>query len=76
MDHDIPSGLVLNLDQATLLYASPKKYTFSLKGSKNVSIKSLDDKRQLSWLLLQVPLFPCSFYIKVNQMFTQVYISI
>ena len=45
---DVPSALVLNLDQTPLSYVSPGKYTFSLKGSKNVPINGLDDKRQIA----------------------------
>ena len=48
LDHDVPSALVLNLDQTPLSYVSPGKYTFSSKGSKSVSIKGLDDKRQIT----------------------------
>ena len=48
LDHDVPSALVLNLDQTPLSYVSPGKYTFSSKGSKNVPIKGLDDKRQIT----------------------------
>ena len=48
LDHDVPSALVLNLDQTPLSYASPEKYTFSSKGSKNVPIKGIDDKRQIT----------------------------
>ena len=32
LDHDVPSAFVLNLDQTSLSYVSPGKYTFSLKG--------------------------------------------
>ena len=48
LDHDIPPALVLNLDQTPLSYVSPGKYTFSSKGAKNVPIKGLDDKRQIT----------------------------
>ena len=48
LDHDVPSALVLNLDQTTHSYVSLGKYTFSSKGSKNVPIKGLDDKRQIT----------------------------
>ena len=48
LDDDVPSALILNLDQTPLSYVSPAKYTFSSKGSKNVSIKGLDDKRQIT----------------------------
>ena len=47
LDHDVPSALVLNLDQTPLSYVSPGKYIFSSKGSKNITIKGLDDKRQI-----------------------------
>ena len=39
---------VLNLDQNPLSYFSPGKYTFSSKGSKNIPIKGLDDKSQIT----------------------------
>ena len=48
MDHDVPPALVLNLDQTTHSYVSLGKYTSSSKGSKNVPIKGLDDKRQIT----------------------------
>ena len=48
LDYEVPSALVLNLDQTPLSYVSPGKYTFSSKGSKNVPIKGLDDKRQIT----------------------------
>ena len=48
LDHGIPSELVFNLDQTPFSYVSPGKYTFSSKGSKNVPIKDLDDKRQIT----------------------------
>ena len=40
--------LVLNLDQTPLSYVSSGKNTFYLKGSKTVSIKGVDDKRQIT----------------------------
>ena len=45
MEHDIPESWVLNLDQTPL---SPGKYTFSFKDAKNVPIKGVDDKRQIT----------------------------
>ena len=48
LDRDVPSAVVLNLDQTPLSYVSLEKYTFSSKGSKNVPIKGLDDKRQIT----------------------------
>lgn len=47
-EHDIPPSLVVNLDQTPLSYVSPGKYTFSFNGAKNVPIKGVDDKRQLT----------------------------
>ena len=46
--HDIQSFLVLNIDQTPLSYVSPRQYTFSFKGSKNVPLKGVDDKRQIA----------------------------
>ena len=48
LDHDVPSALVLNLDQTPLSYVSSRKYTFSPKESKTVVIVGLDDKRQIT----------------------------
>ena len=48
LDHDVPSALVLNLDQIPLSYVSPGKYTFSSKGSRSVPIKGFDDKKQIT----------------------------
>ena len=48
LKHDIPALLVVNLDQTPLSYVSPGKYTFRLKGAKNVPIKGVDDKRQIT----------------------------
>ena len=47
-NHDIPPELILNLDQIPLSYVSPGKYTFNIKGSSNVPIKGIDDKRQIT----------------------------
>ena len=44
----IPPELVINLDQTPLSYVTPGKYTFSFKGAKNVPIKGVDDKRQIT----------------------------
>ena len=46
--HDIPLELVLNLDQTPLSYVSPRKYTFDLKDSKAVPIKSVNNKQQIT----------------------------
>ena len=47
-NHDIPLEFILNLDQTPLSYVSPGKYTFNIKGSSNVHIKGIDDKRQIT----------------------------
>ena len=47
-DHDVPSALVLNLVRTPLLMSLPVGIHFSSKGSKNVPIKGLDDKRQIT----------------------------
>ena len=46
--HDIPQCLVLNIDQTPLSYVTPGKYTFSFKGAKNIHIRGVDDKRQIT----------------------------
>ena len=43
-----PLDLVLNLDQTPISYVSLGKYTFSSKRSKNVPLKGLDYKRQIT----------------------------
>ena len=49
LDPNIPSVLVLNLDQTPLSHVSSGKFTlFHQKRSKNVPIKGLDDKRQIT----------------------------
>ena len=48
LEHDIPAPFVVNLDQTPLFYVSPGKNTFSFKGAKNVPIKRVDDKRQIT----------------------------
>ena len=46
--HDIPNFIVLNIDQTPLSYVSPGRCTFSFKGLKNVPIKGVDHKRQIT----------------------------
>ena len=46
--HDIPKELIVNLDQTSLSYVSPGKYTFDAKGVKTIPIKGIDDKRQIT----------------------------
>ena len=47
-EHDIPKKLILILDQTSLSYVSPGKYTFNLKGAKTVLNKGIDDKRKIT----------------------------
>ena len=47
-NHDIPADLVINLDQTPLSYVSPGKCKFNFKVAKNVSIKGVDDRRQIT----------------------------
>ena len=47
-NHDIPGELAINFDQTPISYVSPEKYTFNFKGAKNVRIKGIDDKRQIT----------------------------
>ena len=46
--HDIPSKMVLNIDQTPLAYVSPGKFTFAQKGSTTVPIKGVDGTRQIT----------------------------
>ena len=50
-EHDIPSELTINLDQTPLSYIPPGKYTFNIKGFKNVPVRGIDDKRQITTYL-------------------------
>ena len=52
MEHDIPLDLVINLDQTSLSHVTQSKYTPSSKESKNVSMKGLDDKRQITTIFV------------------------
>ena len=44
----IPKELIINLDQTPLSCVSPAKYMFTFRGSSNVPIKGVDDKRQIT----------------------------
>ena len=48
LEHNIPAPLAVNLDQTPLSYVPLGKYTFSFKGAKNVPIKGVDDKKQIT----------------------------
>ena len=43
-----PLSLVINIDQAPLSCVNAGKYTFSFKDAKNIPIKGMDDKRQIT----------------------------
>ena len=45
-EDNILLDLLLNLYQTLLSYVSPRKYTFDLKGSITIPLKSVDDKRK------------------------------
>ena len=47
-EHDIPSELTINLGQTLLSYVSPGKYLLNIKGAKNVLVKGIGDKRQIT----------------------------
>ena len=59
-NHDIPADLVINLDQTPLSYVSPGKCRFNFKGAKNVYIKGVYDKRQITLHLQSMQ--PVNFY--------------
>ena len=46
--HDIAPSLIINIDQTRLSYVNTEKYTFSFKGAKNILIKGVDDKCQIT----------------------------
>ena len=48
LEHDIPTSLIVNLDQTPLNCVSSGKYTFSCSDAKNVPIKGVADKRQIT----------------------------
>ena len=45
---DIPPSLIINIDQTPLLNVNTGKYRFSFKGAKNIPIKGVDDKHQIT----------------------------
>ena len=47
-EHDIPPSLIINIDQTPLSYVNTGKYTLSFKGARNIPIKGVDDKRQIT----------------------------
>ena len=48
LEHNIPEELILNLDQTPLGLTFASKVTFTKKGSKQVPIANIDDKRQIT----------------------------
>ena len=63
-NQNIPAELVINLDQTPLSFVSPGKYTFNFEGAKNVPIKGVDYKRQITVIHLrsvqQVNFYQCN----------------
>ena len=63
-EHDIPSCMVVNLDETALPITPVSQWTLAERGSKQIPITGLDDKRQLTavvactlegdWLPLQL----------------------
>ena len=47
-EHNIPSSLIIDIDQTPLSYVNTRKYTFSFKGTKNIPKKGVDDKHQIT----------------------------
>ena len=47
-EHDIAPSLIININQTRLSYVNAEKYTFNFKGAKNIPIKGVDDKRQIT----------------------------
>ena len=46
-EHDIPSSLIINIDQTPQSYVNTGKYKFSFKGAKSIPVKGVDDKHQI-----------------------------
>lgn len=70
LDHDIPAALVPNLDQKPLFYISLGKYSFSLKGSKYVSFKGLNDKLQITATFVVTTTGPLQLIYQGKQKFS------
>ena len=47
-EHDISPSLIISIDQTSLSYVNTEKYTFSFKGTNNITLKSVDDKCQIT----------------------------
>ena len=47
-EHNIPLCLIIIIDQMSLSYVNIGKYIFSVKGTKNVPIKGVGDKHQIT----------------------------
>ena len=47
-EHDIPLELIINLDQTPLFHISAEKYTCNIKSAKNVPVKGIDGKLQIT----------------------------
>lgn len=51
VQHNIPPELVINIDQTGVSIVPTSKYTMAPRGSKQVSVLGIDDKRQITALL-------------------------
>ena len=49
---EIPKKLIINWDQMGMKYVPVSNWTFKEKGAKSVEIAGLDDKRQITVLLV------------------------
>ena len=47
-EHDIPSSLMINIDQTSLPHVNKRKYTFSFKAAKTIPIKSQEDQGEIT----------------------------
>ena len=47
-EHDIPPSLIVSIDQTPLLHDNTRKYKFICKGAKNIPLKGVDDKCQIT----------------------------
>ena len=45
---NVPASLIIKIDQTPLSYVNTDKYTFSFKVAKNIPIKGMDDKHQIT----------------------------
>ena len=51
VEHDIPPELVINIDQTGVSIVPTSRYTMAPRGSRQVSVVGIEDKRQITALL-------------------------